>query len=96
MNCSELFFKKNDISKMQNCSVDSKDGYVTSVLVFARMKGTYLLSAKTVKKSLNIIHRYSAPDILKFQRLTISSVITLPALIDLFHNTHKIPYMILF
>lgn len=52
MNCSELFFKKNDISKMQNCSVDSKDGYVTSVLVFARMKGTYLLSAKTVKKKL--------------------------------------------
>lgn len=69
---------------MQNCSVDSKDGYVTSVLVFARMKGMFLLSAKTVKISLNIRHRYSAPDILKFQRLTISSINSLPALIDLF------------
>lgn len=67
------------------------------VLVFARMKGMYLLSAKTVKKkSLNIIHRYSAPDILKFQRLTISAINSLPALIDLFHYMHKIPYIIIF
>lgn len=35
---------------MQNCSVDSNDGYVTSVLAFARMKGMCLLGAKTVKK----------------------------------------------
>lgn len=63
MNCSELFLKTKCYWKMQNCSVDSKDGYVTSVLVFARKKGMFLLSANTVKISLNIRHRYSAPDI---------------------------------
>lgn len=80
-------FLINVICKKQNCLVDSKDGYLTSVLVFARRKGMYLLSAKTVKKKLK--YRYSAPGILKFQRLTISSINSLPALIDLFHYTHK-------
>lgn len=77
---------------MHNCSVDSKIG--SCICTNERNVSPQCKDSK--KKSLNIIHRYSAPDILKFQRLTISAINSLPALIDLFHYMHKIPYIIIF